>query len=71
MKRILVLGIVLALLLCLVSCGGKEEETTDTSADTDVTDTTQPNGESGSNEQTEAEETFSPDLNLTEIDRFD
>ena len=71
MKRILVLGIVFLLLLCLVSCVGKKEETIDTSSDTVVTDTTESEVESESNEQTEAEETFSPDLNLTEIDRFD
>lgn len=70
MKKILVLCLAFALILCLVACGGKEEEVTDTPTDI-VTDTAPSESNPDESEKSDVDETFSPDLNLTEIDRFD
>ena len=76
MKHISIFVLLMALLLCLVACqgnGGKEndsfaDKTTEAGATSDSTTTDVLSDES---KQPDAEETFSPDLNLTEIDRFE
>lgn len=74
MKHIKILALLLALVLCFAACRKNENETDDTmetKATEAVSDSETTEANPDNDDQPEAEETFSPDLNLTEIDRFE
>ena len=71
MKKLLLLVLALAMLLCFTACGGDDPVETGGSTDASESTAATDDGKQTEGTQTEAEDTFSPDLNLTEIDRFD
>ena len=76
MKKLLLVGLIFALLLCFAACGGEKKPGSNTGSGSEVTTTETPGSSSSGdntnpdNTQTTEGETFSPDLNLTEIDYF-